>query len=313
MQIYVFIMFGILLLTIGIMLVAKKRMDRNEPAFGWKRKQHLIETNSNTKNSQNTTKLNNRTEEKKLKKERDAMKDLIGIEDIKYGIYEQKNNEYCMVIETDSVNFDLLSESARQSIILAYSSLFRVIRFPLQILGQAVRQDLRKEEARWKGNLAKGNKATEEYGQDVINFVKDQSENIFQISRKTFYVVSFIPQPSKMGALSLEKKNEMIRNELYARAEVVRAQLRQCQIHTSLLDSLKAGEVMKRALNRDRMIMHPMESLITHGKEKLSAYITVDVASIPGLESLVYEVQEVIENAKVLAAEKESGEVQTVY
>lgn len=307
MQIYVFIMFGILLLTIGIMLVAKKRMDRNEPAFGWKRKQHLEETNSNASTS--ATVANSKGEDKKLKKERDAMKELIGIEDIKFGIYEQKNNEYCVVIETDSVNFDLLSETARQSIILAYSSLFRVIRFPLQILGQAVRQDLRKEEARWKQNLAKGNKATEKYGEDVIHFVKDQSENIFQISRKVFYVVSFIPQPSKMGALTLEKRNEMIRNELYSRAEVVRGQLRQCQINTNLLDSLKAGEVMKRALNRDRMIMHPIESLITHGKEKLSSYITLDVASIPDLERLVYDVQEVIENVKALEQEKESERI----
>jgi len=268
------------------LFIAKRRMDRNEPIIGWQRKQHLQEVGESAVNS-------GKAAEKKQKKERQTMRDLIGIEDIRHGIFVKKNNEYCVIVATDSVNYDLLSAQARQAIILGYSSLFRVIRFPVQILGQAVRQDLRKEEQRWNSNLEKCNPQTRDYNLKVIKHIKDKSEKEFRISRKVYYVITYVPLPSKMGALKPEQREEMIRNELYLRAATVVGMLRQCEIHAELLDSLSAMEVMKRALNRDRMVINPIDSLITHGKEKLSAYITADVTTLPGYEDLVNDVEEV--------------------
>jgi hypothetical protein len=279
-------MMAFLAIMLIFLFIAKRRMDRNEPIIGWQRKQHLQEVGESAVNS-------GKAAEKKQKKERQTMRDLIGIEDIRHGIFVKKNNEYCVIVATDSVNYDLLSAQARQAIILGYSSLFRVIRFPVQILGQAVRQDLRKEEQRWNSNLEKCNPQTRDYNLKVIKHIKDKSEKEFRISRKVYYVITYVPLPSKMGALKPEQREEMIRNELYLRAATVVGMLRQCEIHAELLDSLSAMEVMKRALNRDRMVINPIDSLITHGKEKLSAYITADVTTLPGYEDLVNDVEEV--------------------
>lgn len=293
MQIFIFCMMGFLALMLGFLMIAKRRMDRNEPVIGWQRKQHLLEVNQAAGGSLSASKNNRKSMEKQEKKERQDMKDLIGIEDIHHGIFVKKNNEYCVIVATDSVNYDLLSAKARQATILGYSALFRVIRFPVQILGQAVRQDLRKEEARWNSNLEKCNPQTKDYNSKVIKHIKDKSEKEFRISRKVYYVITYIPIPSKMGALKPEQREEVIRNELYQRAATVVGMLRQCEIYSYLLDSLSAMEVMKRALNRDRMVINPVDDLITHGKEKLSTYITVDVTSMPGFDELVYDVEEV--------------------
>ncbi|SDM31385.1 hypothetical protein SAMN05428961_11375 [Paenibacillus sp. OK060] len=303
MQIFIFCMMGFLALMLVFLMIAKKRMDKNEPIIGWQRKQHLEEVSAGSVETQK--KHLNKHEEKQLKKDRQDMKDLIGIEDIKQGIFVKRNNEYCVIVSTDSVNYDLLSAQARQSTILGYSSLFRVIRFPIQILGQAVRQDLRKEENRWKSNLEKCNSQTMDYNTKVINHIKNKSEKEFRISRKVYYVITYVPLPSKMGALKLEQREEMIRNELYQRAATVVGMLRQCEIHAELLDSLSAMEVMKRALNRDRMVINPIDDLVTHGREKLSSYITVDVTTMPGFEDLVYEVEEVRDY--VQTSEKEAS------
>jgi hypothetical protein len=287
MQVFIFFMMGFLAVMMFLLIMAKKRMDRNEPAFGWKRKQHMEEVGISQAASPS------KADDKKAKKDREDLKDLIGIEDIRHGIFQKKNNEYCLVITTDSVNYDLLSAQARQATILGYSSLFRVIRFPIQILGQAVRQDLRKEEQRWTNNLARCNAQTADYNQKVIQYIKNKSEKEFRISRKVYYVVTYIPQPSKMGALKPDQRDEMIRNELYQRAGTVVGMLRQCEVYSEILDSLGAMEVMKRALNRDRMVIHPIDDLITHGREKLSTYITADVTTLPGFDELVYESEEV--------------------
>lgn len=303
MQIFIICMMIFLVLMLVFLFIAKARMDKNEPIIGWKRKQHLQEVNETASNS-SADKGSNKAAEKQEKKEKQDMKDLIGIVDIHHGIFVKKNNEYCVIVSTDSVNYDLLSAQARQSTILGYSSLFRVIRFPVQILGQAVRQDLRKEEQRWNKNLEKCNAQTKDYNSKVIKHIKDKSEKEFRISRKVYYVITYIPLPSKMGALKPEQREEMIRNELYQRAATVIGMLRQCEIYATLLDSLYAMEVMKRALNRDRMVINPIDDLITHGKEKLASYITADVTTMPGFDDLVNDVEEVRQIVKSMEEEE---------
>lgn len=77
------------------------------------------------------------------------------------------------------------------------------------------------------------------------------------------------------------------------RARTVISMLKRARVEAELLDSLSAMEVMKRALNRDRMLFNPIESVIEDGKEKLSAYVTADVTTLPGYDKLVNDVEEV--------------------
>jgi hypothetical protein len=234
---------------------------------------------------------------KKKKKSKDpnvtTLGELIGVKDIRHGIFEKDKNEYCVIISTDTVNFDLLNESAQSSIILGYQSLFKVIRFPVQLLAQAVRQDLRKEEKRFMENLESCNEQTTDYNSKVIRYIKSRSENEFRISLRIYYVVSYTYEVSRMAKLTPEQKERKIAQELWMRASTVIKMLKRARLESNLLDSLHAMEVMKRALNRDRMLTNPIESLVEAGHEKNFPYITADVTSLPGYENLVSSVEEV--------------------
>lgn len=276
-------MVGLFFVLMIFLFFAKKRMDNNEPIFGSHRKQFLEEQGvqiepANKKKSFTI---------KKVQTEFDLIKDLIGIKDIRYGVFEKDRNEYCIIIGTDSVNFDLLNESARGSIILGYQALFKVIKFPVQILGQAVRQDLRKEEKRFMSNLESCNAQAKDYNMRVISQIKSRSENEFRIARKVYYIVTYVYQSSKLAKLTPEQRENKILNELYMRARTVVQMLKRARLESEILDSLSAMEVMKRALNRDRMLSNPIESIVEEGKEKITAYVTGDVTSLPGYEELI--------------------------
>ncbi|WP_145949565.1 hypothetical protein [Paenibacillus sp. Y412MC10] len=281
-DILIYSAFGLMVLTLVFLIFAKKRMDRNEPVFGWQRKQHLQEMGVTP----------SKPGKSNIRKGAEKITDLISLENIQTGIFEKKHNEYCLIVSADSVNYDLLSDGARQAIILGYSSLYKVIRFPVQILGQAVTQDLRREEERFESNLQHCNPQTRAYNQAVIKHIKERSQDEFRIARKIYYLVSYIPQTGRMGALAPEDKAKEIRDELYQRAWTIVQMLRQSDIHSEILDSLRAMEVMKRALNRDRMVVNPIDDVAE--REKLtSLYVTIDPTTLPGYDELVNDVEEV--------------------
>lgn len=294
------------LAVLGFLLIAKKRMDNNEPVAGWKRKQYLKEQqeaeNGYSEVPESQSKKDNKTSG-------ESLKDLIGLKDIKYGIFEKSKNEYSLIIATDFVNFDLLNASERQSIILGYQSLFRVINFPVQILGQAVRQDLRKEEIRFNENLKGANPQTRDYNERVINFIKSRAINDFRLTRRVYYVVSYIYEPSKMGKLTAAQKERKIAETLYQQAVIVQKMLARAKIESEILDSLEAMEVLKRALNRDRMLVHPIESVTKPGKEKITSYITADPTTLPGFDELVQDVGEVMDDYEIIQEETETARV----
>lgn len=263
-------------------------MDNNEPIFGWQRKQYLEEQGEEAAKKQKEKK--NKLSLSVFKKENTnemSLKDLIEVEDIRYGIFEKKRNEYCVIISTDSVNFDLLNESARTSIILGYQSLYKAIKFPIQLIGQAVRQDMRKEEKRFMSNLELCNPQTQEYNKKVIQYIKARSENEFRISRRMYYVIPYIYEVSRMAKLTPEQREKKIMQELWMRASIVMKLLKRARIEATLLDSVLAMEVLKRALNRDRMLANPIENVIAEKKEKNFPFISADVTTLPGYEDLI--------------------------
>ncbi|ADC52119.1 MULTISPECIES: hypothetical protein [Alkalihalophilus] len=272
------ILFGLALISLFFI---KKRLDNNEPILGWKRKQFLAE------------KASDEIDEKKVAKNKASLKELIGLKDIRYGVFEKARNEYSLIIATDSVNFDLLNPAERGTIILGYQSLFRVIDFPLQILGQAVRQDLRKEEERFKENLKDLNQQTKAYNESVISHIKMTSEQKFRIIRRTYYVVSYIYEPSKMAKLTPEQKEKKIVETLYQQSYIVMKMLSRARVKSEVLGSLEAMEVLKRALNRDRMLHMPIDTVVGEGMEKINQYITADPTTLPGFEDLVQDIEEV--------------------
>lgn len=294
------------------MVVAKKRMDRNEPVFGWRRKQFLAEQRETEDGAASTQAETGKSilkiAEKKKKEMQDpdveSIKDLIEIKDIEYGIIHKQRNEYSIVLSSDFVNFDLLKPSEQLGILQGYQQLYNVINFPIQILGQAVRQDFRKERIRFEENLKKCNSQTRKYNMDVIEHIQSRTMNDFRISLRIFYVVNYIYEPSKMAKLNKDQREKVIIEQLYMRANIVRRALRRAKIVAEIQDSLHALEILKRSMNRDRTVLHPIEDLVE--KEKMAAFVTMDPTEVNGFTDLVHDYEEALE---IVQTEEETEKV----
>lgn len=71
-----------------------------------------------------------------------STQDHLDIEDIKEGLLILKNGGACAVLETSSVNFDLLSEREQDATISAYSALLNSLSFPMQIVIRSKKMDI---------------------------------------------------------------------------------------------------------------------------------------------------------------------------
>lgn len=300
----------VLLVTLVFVFIAKKRKDRNEPVFGWRRKQFLEEQNG-ANGVTNTSSENEQDRKEKKKKKNDSdpdlenIRDLLEVKDIEYGIIHKQRNEFSIVLSSDFVNFDLLKPSEQLGILQGYQQLYNVINFPIQILGQAVRQDFRKERFRFEENLKKCNEQTRKYNMDVIEHIQSRTMDDFRISLRIYYVVNYVYEPSKMAKLNKEQREKVIIEQLYMRANIVRRALRRAKIEADIQDSLRAMEVLKRALNRDRTVLHPIEDVVD--KEKMAAFVTMDPTVIAGFADIVHDHEEASE---IVGNDEESQEKQ---
>lgn len=296
MEIYMFTLLGIMGCTLIFTLYAKKKRDANEPLFKKVPKDESSPQSTANKN-------------KSAAKSKGSMtiKELLGIEHIEKGIFHKQNNEYAVVIEASFVNYDLLSDGSKQGILLGYQSFWRVVKFPVQILGQSVSQDMRKEEIRFKKNLKETNAEIQKYNDSIISTIKKRSEHEFRVTKKVYYLVAFNPLMSKIsGSLSPEKKKELIEMNLQQRAWTVISMLRQSHVEAGILDSLRAMEVVKRSLNRDRMLYNPIEDVVL--QEKLATHITWDFTTVPGFEDIVQDVEEVRDVVQEIISNQEEKE-----
>lgn len=287
----------LLLLTFVFIVIAKKRKDRNEPIWGWKRKQYLQEMRGETTNSPATVDNGSEQENQQRQKEEESIMDLLELKNIEHGVVERERNEHYVVLSSDFVNFSLLQPSERVSILEGYQQLFNMINFPIQLLGQAVRQDFAKERFRFEQNLKKCNAAARAYNMDVVEHIEKVTEKDFRITLRIYYVIKYIYEPSKLAKLSKEQREQHILDNVVGRAEIVRRALSRAKVRAKILGTIESAEVLKRALNRDRMVLHPIETIIDDGK--LAPYVTMDLSTLPDFKKFVQDIEEAIEIAKV--------------
>ncbi len=287
-DIFISFMIVFLIVMLVTVFVAKRRMDNNEPIWGWKRKQFLSEQNG----EDGTFYQNSEPKQKQKNGKEDSLKDLIGLKDIRYGVFEQSKNVYSLVLSTDDVNFDLLNQSEQLSIITGYQSLFKVINFPLEVLGQAVRQDFRKDEERFLVNLETANPQTRDYNLKVIAHIKQRTTEDFRITNRVYYIVSYVYETSKMGKLTPDQKERKIMESIYQQALIVKKMLSRAKVSSDVLGSLEGMEVLKRSMNRERMIINPIEGVVAEGQEKITSFITADTETLPGLDQFIQDFEE---------------------
>lgn len=273
-----------------LLMVAKKRMDRNEPVFGWKRKQFLEEQKNGGSTTSNTEMKVDTTQEDK---EHESILELLELKKIEQGVVERERNEHLVVLSSDFVNFHLLQDRERIAILEGYQQLFNVINFPVQLQAQAVRQDFTKDRHRFEQNLSRVNLHAANYNRDVLDHIQTVTEKNFRITLRIYYIVKYIYEPSKMAKLNKAQREKNIIDNIGLRAEIVRRALRRAKVDATILSSVEAAEVLKRALNRDRIVLHPIEDV--QEKEKLSAFVTMDFSTIPDFENLVNNLEEAMD------------------
>lgn len=71
-----------------------------------------------------------------------STQDHLEILDIRDNVVVLKNGSACSVLQTNAVNFDLLSESEQDALIFAYASLLNSLTFPIQIVLRSKRLDI---------------------------------------------------------------------------------------------------------------------------------------------------------------------------
>lgn len=282
--------FLLMFVTLGLAYVGKRRMDRNEPAFGWKRKQFLEEQKSGSLDSKQVEQpkaTNNTSNPFKFWQQRKmlSIRDLLEIKNIEYGIVERDKNEFCAVLGSDYVNFDLLQRSEQQSILEGYQQLFKSVNFEVQLFVISERQDFRKEKKRFDENLRKCNPQTIKYNEGVMKSIEEKTVEDFRITNKIYYIISYVYEPSKMAKLTREQKEKAIRNEIFQRLEIVRKALSRAKVTAYFTNTVDTLNVLKQSLNRDRVLLHDIEEVAT--KEKTALYVTLDATSLPDVEGLI--------------------------
>lgn len=295
LDLLVFSCIVVLVIVFIVLIIAKKRMDRNEPIFGWKRKQYLEEQkNGDYGASSNASKTDDKTvKATKEDREYESILDLMELKKIEHCVIERERNEHEVVLSSDFVNFHLLQDRERIAILEGYQQLFNVINFPVQLQAQAVRQDFSKDRLRFEENLRRVNDHAANYNRDVLDHIQTVTEKNFRITLRIYYIVKYIYEPSKLAKLNKAQREKNIIDNIGLRAEIVRRALRRAKVDATVLNSVEAAEVLKRALNRDRIVLHPIEDV--QEKEKLSDFVTMDFSTIPDFEKFVNNVEEALD------------------
>lgn len=307
----IFVGFNLVLLAFSLVgvVIAKRRMDRNEPVFGWRRKQFLAEQAEGEAGGKSNASTDASSKNVKKEKEEDSsqetIKKLLELKQIEYGIIHKERNEYCIALSSDFVNFDLLKPSEQIGILQGYQQLHNVVNFPIQILAQAVRQDFRKERVRFEENLKRCNPQTRKYNMDVIDHIQSRTMDDFRITLRIYYLVNYNYEPSRMAEMTQEQKKIRIIEELYLRGNIIRRALTRAKVDAEIMDSIHALEMLKRSMNRDRMVLHPIEDLAE--KEKMAAFVTMDPTTVPGFDDLVHDAEEaayIVKNEELIKEEE---------
>jgi len=115
----------------------------------------------------------------------------LDIEDIREDLVILKNGNIAMVIETTSLNFELLSEDEQDARILSFASLLNALNFTLQIVIRTERRDVNDYLDKLVSHMnAQTSPALRRQMEIYINFVQNLTTKAEVLKKRFFLVVS---------------------------------------------------------------------------------------------------------------------------
>lgn len=215
---------------------------------------------------------------------------ILNLHDIKEDILITKNGNFCLILETNAINFDLLSETEQDAMIGAYASFVNSLTFPLQIVIHTRRMDisnyllyLENFEKRQPNKTLRDQIA---YYRDFINQLVVTGNVLY---KKFFIILSYqeaetekasglmsafsgIVQKSPKIEISDQQMNNAKTN-LYEKREFVAGLLAKMGIKTEQLSS-------KRIVELFYSIYNPTESEQQHLNQPLENYTSTIVKPV---------------------------------
>lgn len=174
----------------------------------------------------------------------------INIRGVKDGILMLPRNQYRMVLEVSSVNFELKSEEEQDALIDTYESFLNSLPCPLQIVVRIRELDMSKYLADLQSRLAD---EKEQVYQDQINNYSDFVQSLVadnKILSRHFYVV--LPFAAKDGDFAAVKE------QLTINSDIVSKGFMRLGVRTRQLESLEILDLFQSFYNPEQAKMQPI-------------------------------------------------------
>ncbi|OGY28892.1 MAG: hypothetical protein A3F33_00500, partial [Candidatus Woykebacteria bacterium RIFCSPHIGHO2_12_FULL_43_10] len=135
----------------------------------------------------------------------------LDIEDIRDDLLVLKNGNVVIVLQTNAVNFDLLSEQEQDAMIFAYSQMLNSLSFPIQIMIRSKIMDISNYLLRLRE--AKQNQSNQSLGNQIDlyeRFIQDLVSKNNVLDKRFYVVIPFIEVSlnslNPLGALTSKNK-----------------------------------------------------------------------------------------------------------
>ncbi|KKP69570.1 hypothetical protein A2X44_03490 [candidate division CPR3 bacterium GWF2_35_18] len=215
---------------------------------------------------------------------------ILNIQDIKDDLLITKAGTFCLIIQTNAINFDLLSETEQDAMIGAYAQLVNSLSFPIQIVIHTRRMDI-SNYLLYLENFEKRqpNKTLRDQISYYRKFINQLVVTGNVLYKKFFIILSYQEaETQKMGALSKVvgntiKKEEKIeitprllenaKTNLYEKREFVVGLLSRMGIKAEQLNSRQIVELFYSIYN-------PSESDQQHLTQQVEDYTAAIVQPV---------------------------------
>ena len=218
-------------------------------------------------------------------------------------IYRKKQNKYIMIIESQGINYDLMSGIEKNSVEQGFLQFLNTLRYPIQIyiqtrpvnLGSSIvtykdrvnriRDNLVRKQMEYR-SMSRDERYTKEqirdqefeilrlqnlyeYGVDIINNTERMNMNRNILRRHYYIVIAYTPEDDARSKYDEEEIKNMAFNELYTRAQSIINSLSVCSINSKILDSYELSELLYIAYNRDDSEVYDLRKAIKAGYDEL--------------------------------------------
>ncbi len=193
--------------------------------------------------------------------------DFVPVKEVRDGVIVLKDESLCKVVLVSSINLSLKSYDEQKAILMQFQGFLNGLDFPIQILIQSRRYDIRPYLLLLEGRLKEQEEPLlQTQTREYIEFIRSFNENV-NIMRKNFYVVvPYVPpivggSSGIMGKITslfggkgstpvqLLKDFEEQRTQLEQRASVVEQGLGRLGVKTASLGTEELIELLYKTFN----------------------------------------------------------------